>query len=156
MDSYNAYVAVANSEEGYMSWTDEQLLTFQKEFCDIDLQRLEVLALAEALCYRPKGRGFDSRGGHWISNLPNPSICTMALGCKGWPACKADNLTTIFEPMIWKIWGLRCLTDPYASAACYSDISLINGILKLQICLYSRICKRLWLGHHLAPWYHIR
>jgi hypothetical protein len=47
-------------------------------------------------------------------NWPNPSICIMALGStqsltevpriflgvKVWPAYKADNLTTIYEPIV--------------------------------------------------------
>jgi hypothetical protein len=48
-------------------------------------------------------------------NLPNPSSHTMALGLtqpvremstgnipggKGWPTCKADNLTAICEPIV--------------------------------------------------------
>jgi hypothetical protein len=40
-----------------------------------------VALLVQALCYKPEGRGFDSRLGHWIfSNLPNPSSRNMALG----------------------------------------------------------------------------
>jgi hypothetical protein len=62
-----------------------------------------------------EGRGFDSRWGHWIFNLPNPSSRTMALGStqpltemgtrilpggKGRPARKSDNLTAICEPIV--------------------------------------------------------
>jgi hypothetical protein len=39
-----------------------------------------VTELVEALCYKPEGRRFDSRWGHWIFNLPNLSNSTMALG----------------------------------------------------------------------------
>jgi hypothetical protein len=28
-----------------------------------------VAQLVEALCYKPEGRGFDSRSGHWIFQL---------------------------------------------------------------------------------------
>jgi hypothetical protein len=36
---------------------------------------------AEALCYKPEGRRFESRWGHWIFfSWPNPSSRTMALG----------------------------------------------------------------------------
>jgi hypothetical protein len=71
--------------------------------------------LIETLCYKPEGRGFDSRRGHWIFNSPNPSSRTMALGStqpltemstknlpggKGRPARKADNLTAICEPTV--------------------------------------------------------
>jgi hypothetical protein len=62
----------------------------------------------EALCYKPEGRGFESR---W----PNPSSRTMALrstqpltemgtrnlpGGKGRPARRDDNLTAISEPIV--------------------------------------------------------
>jgi hypothetical protein len=56
----------------------------------------------------------------WILfNLPNPSGCTMALGFtqpvtemsvrnilggKWRTAHKADNLTAIYEPIVWKMW----------------------------------------------------
>jgi hypothetical protein len=36
--------------------------------------------MVEALCYKPEGRGFDSRCGGFIFNVPNPSSRTMALG----------------------------------------------------------------------------
>jgi hypothetical protein len=41
-----------------------------------------VAYLIEALYYKPEGRGFDSRWGHWIFlfNLSNPSCRTMSLG----------------------------------------------------------------------------
>jgi hypothetical protein len=65
-----------------------------------------VAQLVEALCYKPKGRGFDSQ----FFNLPNSSSRTMALvstqpltevstrnlpGGKGRPAHKSDNLPAI-------------------------------------------------------------
>jgi hypothetical protein len=34
---------------------------------------------------------------------------------------KADNLSVICEPIIWKIWDSRRLTTLWASTACYSD-----------------------------------
>jgi hypothetical protein len=62
------------------------------------------------------GRSRDRVPMRWIFfNLPNPSSRTMALGStqpltsvstrnipggKGWPACKADNLTAICEPTV--------------------------------------------------------
>jgi hypothetical protein len=47
-----------------------------------------------------------------ISNLPEG---------KGLPASKADNLTVICEPIVWKMWGLRRLTTLWAFTACYRD-----------------------------------
>jgi hypothetical protein len=73
--------------------------------------------LAEALSYKPEGRGFRVPM-RWISflNLPNPSIRNMVLwstqpltemstrklpgvGDKGRPGRKADNLAAICEPI---------------------------------------------------------
>jgi hypothetical protein len=39
-----------------------------------------VVKMVQALCYKPKGRGFESRGYRWIFfSLPNPSCHTMTL-----------------------------------------------------------------------------
>jgi hypothetical protein len=69
-------------------------------------------------------------------NLPNPSCRTMALrsiqpltemstrnlpGGKGRPACKAENLTAICEPTVYKMWEPRRLTTLWASMASYRD-----------------------------------
>jgi hypothetical protein len=43
------------------------------------------------------------------------------LGGKGRPARRADNLTAICEPSVWKMWESRRLTTLWASTACYSD-----------------------------------
>jgi hypothetical protein len=70
-------------------------------------------------------------------NWPNPSSRAMALGStqrltemsirnilgdKGRPACKADNLTAVYEPIcLYNMWEPRRLTIPWASTACYKD-----------------------------------
>jgi hypothetical protein len=69
-------------------------------------------------------------------NLPKPSSRTMALGStqpltemstrnipggKGWPAHKADNLTTICEPTVYKMWEPQHLTALWVSTAHYRD-----------------------------------
>jgi hypothetical protein len=43
-------------------------------------------------------------------------------GGKKRPARRADNLTAICEPTVWKMWEPRRLTNLWASAACYRDI----------------------------------
>jgi hypothetical protein len=43
------------------------------------------------------------------------------LGGKGRPAHKADNLAAISEPIIYKMWEPRRLTNLWASTACYWD-----------------------------------
>jgi hypothetical protein len=42
-------------------------------------------------------------------------------GGKGRPARKADNLTAVCEPIVWKMWEPRCLTTLWTSTACYRD-----------------------------------
>jgi hypothetical protein len=39
-------------------------------------------------------------------------------GGKGQPACKADNLTAICEPIVQKMWKSQLLTALWASTAC--------------------------------------
>jgi hypothetical protein len=49
-------------------------------------------------------------------------LCTWKLpGGKGRPARKADNITAICEPTVWKIWEPRRLTTLWTSTACYRD-----------------------------------
>jgi hypothetical protein len=69
-------------------------------------------------------------------NLPNPSSRIMALGStqpltemstrnilggEGWPARKADNLTVICEPIVYKMWEPQHLTALWVSTARYRD-----------------------------------
>jgi hypothetical protein len=66
-------------------------------------------------------------------NLPNPSSRTMALestqpltemsirnlpGSKGRPGRKANSLTDICEPTVYKMWEPRCLKTLWACTAC--------------------------------------
>jgi hypothetical protein len=41
-------------------------------------------------------------------------------GCKGRPACKADNLIAVCEPTLYKTWEPRRLTTLWASMASYT------------------------------------
>jgi hypothetical protein len=71
-----------------------------------------------------------------VFSWSNPSSRTMALGStqpltdlstrnypggKGRPMLKADNLTAICEPIVYKMWEPRRLTALWASTACYKD-----------------------------------
>jgi hypothetical protein len=73
-------------------------------------------------------------------NRPNPSSRAMVLGStqpltemstrnlpggKRRPARKADNLTAICEPIVWKMWDPRRLTTLWASIACYITFSTL-------------------------------
>jgi hypothetical protein len=42
-------------------------------------------------------------------------------GDKGQSARKADNLTAIFEPTVYKMWDPRLLATLWVSSACYRD-----------------------------------
>jgi hypothetical protein len=57
---------------------------------------------------------------------PNPSSLTEMStrnlpGGKGWPEHNADNLTSICEPIVYKMWEPWRLTILWASMACYRD-----------------------------------
>jgi hypothetical protein len=43
------------------------------------------------------------------------------IGGKGRPARKADNLTVIYQPIVYKMREPRRLTTLWASKACYRD-----------------------------------
>jgi hypothetical protein len=55
-------------------------------------------------------------------------------GCKGRPAHKADNLTAICEPIVYKIWEPRRYTTLWASTACYRDSSAPEADNFISIC----------------------
>jgi hypothetical protein len=56
------------------------------------------------------------------STQPLTEMSTRNLpGFKGRPARKADNLTAICEPVVYKMWEPRRLTTLCASTACYRD-----------------------------------
>jgi hypothetical protein len=69
-------------------------------------------------------------------NLPNPSSRTMSLGSTqpltemstrniprgaGRPARKADDLTAVCEPIVYKMWEPQHLTTLWVSTAGYRD-----------------------------------
>jgi hypothetical protein len=67
------------------------------------------------------------------STQPATEMSTRNLpGGRGLPARGADNLTAIFESIVYKIWEPRRLTTLWAFMACYRDsftfyITLYNG-----------------------------
>jgi hypothetical protein len=95
--------------------------------------------VVEALYYKPKGCGIESRwdGFFFFFNLPNPwsgtmdpgfdwtsnrneyqeSSCVVNVG----PERKADNLTAISEAIVYKMWESRRLTNLWTFTACYTD-----------------------------------
>jgi hypothetical protein len=65
-------------------------------------------------------------------------------GCKGRPARETDNLTTICEPTLCKIWEPRRLTTPWASTASYRDgfTFLFTIIISSSSSFISKISSR--------------
>jgi hypothetical protein len=56
------------------------------------------------------------------STQPLTEMSTRNLhGGRGRPERKADNLTAICEPIVWKMWKPRHLTTLWVSTACYRD-----------------------------------
>jgi hypothetical protein len=84
-----------------------------------------MLQTRKSLSWNPDVIGFFS----W----PNSCSRIMALGSTqpltemstrnllGWLACKADNLTAICEPTVWKMWEPQHLTTRWAFTAWYRD-----------------------------------
>jgi hypothetical protein len=93
-------------------------------------------ARSSIVCWSQKVVGLIPDEATVFFNWPNPFSCTMALGLtqpltemstrnlcgsKGSPARKADNLPTICESIVYKMWEPRCLTSLWESMACYRD-----------------------------------
>jgi hypothetical protein len=61
------------------------------------------------------------------STQPLTEMSTRNLpGVKGWLTLKADNLTSICEPIVQKIWEPRPLTTLWAFMACYKDSFILH------------------------------
>jgi hypothetical protein len=56
----------------------------------------------------------------WTELLTGMSVRNVP-GGKDWPARKADNLTAISEPIVYKMCESRCLTLLWTSTAYYID-----------------------------------
>jgi hypothetical protein len=75
--------------------------------------------LVEALRYKPEGRGFDSRRGHWIFNWPNfPADCGPGVDSA---SNRNEYRESSWESIVYKMWEPRRLTTLWASTACYRD-----------------------------------
>jgi hypothetical protein len=74
------------------------------------------------------------------STQPLPAMSTRTLpggGGKGRPKRKADNLTAICEPNVYKMWEPRRLTTLWALTACYRDSFTFIYLLPIVIILSS-------------------
>jgi hypothetical protein len=109
-------------------------------------------------------RSRDQISLRWIFfNFVNPSSRSMALestqpltkmstrnlfGGKGRPALKADNLTAIYEPIVYKLWEPQNLTTLWASTACYRDTYPYLNVFKDFVISSGYIWSRiLFKGH---------
>jgi hypothetical protein len=101
-----------------------------------------VAYLVEALCYKPEGRGFKSRWGHWIFfNWPNPSSRTMALGST--QPLTEMNTRNIIISIITK----RRRDSTVGIATCYCLDNRGVGVqvpIKSRIFFFPRRPDRLW------------
>jgi hypothetical protein len=52
-------------------------------------------------------------------------------GGKERPAHKADTLTAISEPIVWRMWEPRRLTTLWASTACYRDNFTLPYLIRI-------------------------
>jgi hypothetical protein len=72
------------------------------------------------------------------STQPLTEMSTRNLpGAKGRPARKADKITAICEPTVYKMWKPRRLTTLWASTACYRDSFTLQYYLRSLYYLFS-------------------
>jgi hypothetical protein len=87
---------------------------------------------------------------------PNPSSRTMALGStqlltemstrylpedKEWSARDADDLSTICEPLVQKMWEPHRLTTLWASMVCYRDSLLVCTVYDFSVFFMSLLVE---------------
>jgi hypothetical protein len=85
------------------------------------LSRALSSIVVKALWYKPEGCGLDTQSGEWIfsfrphqalgftqsvTEISTISGKIMFLGSRAWPVHKADNLTTICEPVLDTVGSL--------------------------------------------------
>jgi hypothetical protein len=83
---------------------------------------------------------------------PLTEMCTTNLpGSKGRPARKADKLTAICEPIIYKMWEPRRPTNLWVSTPCYRDSFSLIFYLRLSVhptisTAFSLFCRTITVG----------
>jgi hypothetical protein len=72
---------------------------------------------------------------------------------KGRPGRKADNLTDICEPIVYKMWEPQSLTTLWASTACYRD-TFTNTIYEIRGSLSLKVSMKIacFLGRLRVIW----
>jgi hypothetical protein len=72
-------------------------------------------------------------------------------GGEGRPARKADNLTAICEPIVYKMWEPQYLTTLWVSTARYRDTFTLPYIYNLELWIYCFF--RIFFNYfRLQPW----
>jgi hypothetical protein len=74
----------------------------------------------------------------------------------GRPARKADNLTAICEPIVYKMWEPQHLTTLWASTACYRDtFTFLYRTIPVSFLVLSRWLAAIDLCIHHKRYYFI-
>jgi hypothetical protein len=141
---------------GFTFWATEPSFAFQEEVCSIwwimgSLTRLLMHAWGTRYCSwlrhyatsrKVAGSIPDEVTGFfywpnpstalcpWRSTQPLTEMSTKYLpGVRGRLARMANKLTTICEPIAWKMWKPQHLTTLYSSTACYRDSNLMHAYM---------------------------
>jgi hypothetical protein len=61
---------------------------------------------------------------------------------------RLDNLTAMFEPIVWKMWECQCLTTPGTFTACYRD-SFTFTFYILQMLAFFALCVFVVSGQYV-------
>jgi hypothetical protein len=100
--------------------------------------------MADALCYKPEDRRFESRWGNWISSIyltlpaayaqdftqPLTEMRTWSrkvifLGSRALPVRKTENLTAVFE-LISRQYGILNISQPYRPPQPVTGVALAS------------------------------
>jgi hypothetical protein len=75
------------------------------------------------------------------STQPLTQMSTRNLsGVKGRPTRKTDYLTAICEPTVKRMWEPRCLTNLWASTACYRELESQSHIATDSQSVSQSVC----------------